>query len=253
MLICKVSISYDRGVAGNAARDLGLEADPNPEREDGKILRGLGTHFVSAEAAARSKELDAENNRIRMSLKQRFAFSPIPSTYIAPRKGAVREFLEGLGIRPEVRARAHEYDLTTPAEMDREELTAWSERLREQIITVRLGNTPEADQDGLACLEELAACPIMPTETALRLRELVAAGRLGSMGRMQIRRSLKAIRVPLSEDALAVTAPRRPSLPQEPLPQEPLPDDVAQFAPVRRSYGPWAPAPAQNPDVPGNA
>ena len=44
MIIAKLTITFDRGVASNKAQDIGLETQPT-STQDGGVVRGLGTHF----------------------------------------------------------------------------------------------------------------------------------------------------------------------------------------------------------------
>ena len=203
MLICKVTISYEHGIKANRADDLGLWAPPESRTPDGGVLRGLGTHYVSEEAAELHKARQHEDQRIRTEVRSRFAFSPLPGTYMVRSKDEMGQFLARLNIQPDVQATAHVYDLTSLDEIKGAELREWSERIVDQLQRVSLGATSEADADGLACLESLASCPVLSRETSVRLREMVAAGRMGTMGRLAIKRAIKTLDVELAPDALS--------------------------------------------------
>ena len=79
---------------------------------------------------------------------------------------------------------------------------------------VSLGRTKEADEDGLRALETLASCPVLKSETGTRIKELVAALRVGTLTRVELTRNLETLDVQIEQSPLQLQ-PRRISNLQE--------------------------------------
>ena len=216
MLIAKLTIGYDRGIEHNKQQDLSLndETGVTPSKiagrghktADGKIIRGIGTHFRSEADAAAVKERDQEAGRIRQAFRSRFLVTPLDGVYIMPSEGVGRDFVKGLEPRADVQVRVTEFRLETPNGLDGAELSEWSERVRRQLSSVSLGRSKEADEEGLAALETLSNCPILTKSTGTRIRELVAMVRDGRQSRVEVKRALETMAVEIEQTQIE---PRR--------------------------------------------
>lgn len=205
MRVAKLSISYDRGIEHNAAEDLGLDEEPETTRDGGKV-RGLGTHFrpdVDPEIIAAR---DREGNRVRVLFKNRFLVTPLGGVYLIEKRGDARRFLDTLTIRPDVQINVMELQLTSDDPWSQEDLKEWTARIKKQLAGVGLGRGKEADAQGLAALEDLAACPVFDTRTAARIVELIALVRAQRIDRLEFKRALEVVEIAVNPEALA---PRR--------------------------------------------
>ena len=213
MLIAQLTISYDRGLAHNDERDLSADttlganiAGRGFKTADGKIIRGLGTHFKSEEDRDLVKAKDQEAARIRTEFRKRFVATPIDGCYIVPTAGIAKGFISDLGYRGDIKVYVTEFNLECPAGLDNSELSAWGERIKKQLASVSLGRSKEADEDGLRALETLASCPVLKTSTGNRIKELVAMVRDNRLERVELKRSLETLDVEITGEALS---PRR--------------------------------------------
>lgn len=219
MLIAKLTIGYDRGLALNDENDLkagegaqqALIAHKGFRTADGKVIRGLGTHYRSDADMELVKERDADANRIRTEFRKRFLATPIDGLYVVPSRGIARGFITGLGHRDDINVRVTEFELASPDGLDGGELTEWANRIKNQLSSVSLGRSKEADEDGLRALETLAGCPVLKKETGTRIKELVAALRAEKITRVELKRNLQTLDVQIEQGPLL--SPRRaPSL-----------------------------------------
>lgn len=211
MLIAKVTISYDRGIERNDKKHLGLKEAPTVT-EDGRIIRGLGTHFKSEGDMKIVQERDRENNRIRFALRSRFLTMPIDGIYMAPSRGAVAGFVKELCVRKDVTVRVTEFNLESVGGLDGAELAEWAERIKRQLSGISLGRSKEADEEGLRCLETLASCPIIKRATGNRIKEMVASVRAQKLDRIELKRSLETLNVEIDPTPMEAVEPRRPAL-----------------------------------------
>jgi hypothetical protein len=214
MLICKLTISYDRGLSHNDEQDLSESADGvqvnvigrGAVTKDGKIIRGLGTHFKSEADRDLVKARDQEASRIRTEFRKRFVSTPIDGTYIVGEPGIAKRFISELGYRSDMRVFVQEFNLECPSGMDNSELSSWAERIKKQLSSVSLGRGKEADADGLRALETLASCPVIKPETGRRIKELVAMVRDNKMERIEVRRRIETMQIEVND---SVMSPRR--------------------------------------------
>ena len=207
MLIAKLTISYDRGVALNKPADLiasdlkpsdqatGIVAERGSKTYDGKILRGLGSHFRSEADAQLVGERDKEARRIYRAFRERFLSTPIDGLYAVPGKGLAKKFLDGLDVRVDLRVRVSEFEITTNGDMDAAEISEWSKRIKNQLSSISLGRSKEIDENGLDALLTLSSCPLIGRETAKAVKELVEGVRIQKINRVELRRSLETMTV----------------------------------------------------------
>jgi len=206
MIIAKLTITFDRGVASNKAQDIGLETQPT-STQDGGVVRGLGTHFRDEAARLAATERSTEEQRIRTAFKREFLASPIPGTYVLPSTGTGADLLTRLGVRPDIDARVCEYELAATNEaLPPGELREWSERVKAQVDTVPLGRGKTAGEEGLGILERLASCPLLADETRNALQGIIAEARLERIDRIEVKRRIEVLDVQVD---LAALAPRR--------------------------------------------
>jgi hypothetical protein len=207
MNIVKLSISYDRGLAHNDARDLGTDKQSGTELETGEIIRGLGTKFRSRTSMEQVKQHDKIANNIRQSFRNQFLVTPIDGVYVVPAKGVAQAFLRTLvDIPPTVKVRVTEFTLESSGGMDGAELAEWAERIKRQLSTVSLGRSKEADEEGLKALETLSRCPVIKESTGARIRELVEGLRTSKLDRVELKRKIETLNVEVDDSQLA---PRR--------------------------------------------
>ena len=101
MLIAKRRIGLvDATIQYNKPEELGTDKRRGTVLEDGKVLRGLGTHFANREAQIRYDKLTSESNAIREKFNRRFMRSPIDGVYVIATKGEAKEFVGGLTYDP---------------------------------------------------------------------------------------------------------------------------------------------------------
>lgn len=221
MLIAKLTISFDRGLAHNDTRDLKPEDAPEgfkiagrgDKTADGKVIRGLGTHFRSEEDAILVAEREKEARRVYNEFRSRFLATPIDGLYVVPKPGIAKAFVESLGVRPDIAVRVTEFRLESPGGLDGAELGEWATRIKRQLSGVSLGRSKEADAEGLRALETLASCPVLTPSTASRIKELVAMVRENRLTRLEIKRKIETMDVEIETKVLA---PRQtPALVQE--------------------------------------
>lgn len=218
MLIAKLTIGYDRGLALNDENDLKAGDGPATiafkgyKTADGKVIRGLGTHYRSDADMELVKARDQDANRIRSEFRKRFLATPIDGLYVVPQPGVARRFIQELGHREDINVRVTEFELASPNGLDGGELTEWANRIKKQLSGVSLGRTKEADEDGLRALETLASCPVLKSETGTRIKELVAALRSGNITRVELKRNLETLDVQIEQSPLQLQPRRTPKL-----------------------------------------
>lgn len=208
MRIAKLTISYERGLSRNSQKDLGDQVNSRGfETEDGKIIRGLGTHFKSALDRDLIKERDREAGRIRAAFRERFLVTPIDGLYIVGAAGVARDFLISLDVRLDIKTRVSEFELTTPEELASGEVIEWGERIQRQLSSVSLGRKKEINESGLTALEALSKCPILAKKTGALIRNLVGLVRSEKIDRVELKRRIENLDVEIDQGPLL--APRR--------------------------------------------
>lgn len=224
MLIAKLAISYDRGVSLNKPQDLLLPDDtPGPKNptvaarghktSDGKVLRGLGSHFRSEAEAELVKQRDFAAREIYSAFRKTFLAAPIEGLYFVPKKGDAKSFIRGLDVRSDMRVTVSEFELTAPSDLEQQEMADWGRRIKNQLSSISLGRSKEADAAGLEALVSLAGCPMLQKATGDRIRELVSMVKDGRLERVEMKRSLDKLNVSVNTDTLS---PRRaPRIEQE--------------------------------------
>ncbi len=222
MNIAKLTISYDRGVSLNKPDDvkegLGLfdsseakvaavkkaEKAKAAETADGKVIRGWGTHYRSAADAVLVAERDADAKRIYTAWREQFLTTPIEGVYAIPHKGAAKEWVRSLQHRDDISVSCSEFELNSSDDLTEMELTAWGARIQNQLSSISLGRSKEADADGLNALITLASCPVLGKETATRIKELVAMVREGKLDRLELKRQIKTTKVKIEQTPLNI-------------------------------------------------
>lgn len=217
MLICKLTISYDRGLARNDEKDLAQEAGGVLGRgattADGKIIRGLGTHFRSKEDADLVGERDKEARRIYRAFRERFLTTPIDGLYAVPEPGVAASYLDELNVQLGLKVRVTEFALTTNGDLDAAEIAEWSRRVKNQLIGVQLGRKKDIDENGLSALATLANCPVISQETKTTILNLVEGVRTQKVTRVELKRNLEKLDVKL--DAKQLSPRRAPKIAEE--------------------------------------
>lgn len=207
MLIAKLTIGFDRGAKRNAAQDLGLEAEPTVTNDGEGLVRGLGTHYISAAERDRVQECEAEDRRVRKAFGATFVAAPIPGTYVVTSREAAEATLRDLAVDSRLSCRVQVYDLSPHGTMAESEMRDWTDRVKRQLTATPIGRK-EVRGDGLAALEALAKCPLLDDGTADRLRKLIAQARVGGVDAPEFRRRLAAM--PVVVRIAPAAAPRRP-------------------------------------------
>lgn len=219
MRIAKLVISYDRGLERNDEKDL---ADGETSSvltrgsttADGKIIRGLGTHFKTERDQQLVKARDQIASSIRQTFREKFVATSIDGCYVLNAAGDGKNFL--LDLPQELQNRINEYDVQVRVQefdlvtegLDTGELRAWSDRIRSQLASVQLGRKKEIDEEGLNALISLTSCPLISPETAKRVRELVEAVREQKITRLELRRSIADLDVEIDDSP--ILSGRRP-------------------------------------------
>ena len=206
MIVARLHISYDRGTKRNNAPDLGLDSIPEKTSDGTGLVRGLGSHYRSAEARSEAQRLAKEETRIRTEFRRSFMAAPMDGYYILPEADAGRQLLDTLDVDPGVTVGCSEWVIETSGEeRPPEELIEWSEKVKRQIADVPLGRSKAPDADGLKLLSRLAACPVLDESTRTEIMALIADAKLEAITRVELKRELKILDVKVG----IPTAPRR--------------------------------------------
>jgi hypothetical protein len=208
--IAKLRISLkDAGIQYNSATELETKVGRGSVLVDGKVVRGLGTHFASKEAQDRYNKLTARSNAIRDQFNSRFARFLFDGTYVV-KPGEGKEFAaQFVGDQPDITVDVFEYDVT--GDPDERELSVWSGRIKEQFKRAKLGRGEDVDEEGLKALETLAGCPILAAATRDRVLEMVGQVRAGKIDRVELKRGIGLLEVQVDNESLSV----RRGTPQE--------------------------------------
>lgn len=205
MIVAKLTIQYDRGVAYNQPEDLNATIGKQTTTEDGKVIRGIGTHFKSVADAERVKRLDQEAKGLYCEFREAFMATPIEGVYAIPERGAGRAWLSARrpGVSPEIKVRVSEFVLETYDSLEASEITDWSRKVKAQLSSVQLGRHKEADENGLAALLTLAKCPVLSRDTAQRIKDLVAQLKANQITKIDLRRKIDTLNVKIETAPLA--------------------------------------------------
>lgn len=205
MLIAKLRVSLkDCGIQYNSAAELETTKSRGAVLTDGKVVRGLGTHFASLEAKERFDKLTSEGQAIREQFNLRFMRTPIESTFVISERGEAKKFAAQFNGNPDIEVSVFEFELgSASGDLDEKEMKEWSDRVKNQLKRVPLGRGEEADNDGLAALETLAGCPVLAKETADRIRLMVSEVRVGKMNRTELKRGISLLEVSMDQTSLA--------------------------------------------------
>lgn len=204
MRIAKLTVHVgDSGIAYNNGKELGTTAARGVTLADGKVVRGLGTHFASQEAKEKYDLRQSEANEIRAKFNRRFSRFVFDSAFVLSRKGEAKEFAASITVTdPNVTIEVLEFEVGADEEMGEREMKDWSERVKNQLKQVPLGRGEDADTEGLAALETLAGCPVLSPETAARIRLMVSEVRIGKMTRTDLKRGILLMDVEIDQSAL---------------------------------------------------
>ena len=217
MNIAKLTISYDRGVSLNKPDDLLVQdaekksidahvAERGYKTADGKVLRGLGSHFRSEADAELVKERDAAAREIYSAFRKSFLAAPIEGLYFVPERGQAKTFISKLEVRDDMRVSVSEFELTAPSDLEQAEMQAWGTRIKNQLASISLGRKKEADEDGLNALLALSKCPMLKKSTGDSIRSLVEAVRCQKINVVDVKRSLDKLVINVDTETLS---PRR--------------------------------------------
>lgn len=214
MFIAKLSVGIgDSGIAYNSGKELGTDKNRGAVLEDGKVVRGLGTHFASLEAKQRFDKLTAESTGIRDKFNRRFLRMAIDSVFVISRRGEAKEYAASIVVSdPAITVGVMEFEIGNAGdELGEKEMKEWSSRVKEQLKRIPLGRSDEVDADGLEALATLATCPVLAKATAEKILRLVNEAKLGRVGRSDLKRGIALLDVEMDQSTLL--APRgRPEL-----------------------------------------
>lgn len=205
MLIAKLRISLrDAHIAFNSPKELGIDARRGSVLGDGKVVRGLGTHFASVADKERYDRLTKESNKIRDQFNRQFMRTPIDGTFIIATKGQGKLFIESIEKSNELDVSVVEFELSNGGDsLDEEEMDSWSQRVKNQLTRIPLGRGEDVDKAGLAALETLAQCPVLSADTATEIKSMIFKVREGTMRRDEFKKSLEGLHVGMDQAALA--------------------------------------------------
>lgn len=204
MLIAKLRISLrDVHIRYNSKLELSTEKDRGTVLEDGKVVRGLGTHFENIAMMERYNKLTKESNAVRESFNRQFLRTPIEGTFIIANKGEAKRFVEEQQINPELDVSVIEFELGATNEgLDEAEMREWGKRVKAQLARVPLGRGEKLDDDGIKALETLIGCPMLSRETANSIASMIAQLKVGQMDKIDFRRSLEMLEVNMDQTEL---------------------------------------------------
>lgn len=208
LIIAKLSVRLkDANIKYNSSLELETTKERGTVLADGKIVRGLGTHFESKEAKDRFDRLTSRSNAIREEFNRKFARGPFEGTYVMSKAGEALEFASQFANeRPDIDVVTYEVNLSGAFDM-----AEWQERIKSQAKRVGLGRAEFAADDGLNDLANLAQCPVLATSTRDSLLALIAQARAGDMKRVDFKRNIDLLKVEM--DTAPLMVPRaEPSL-----------------------------------------
>lgn len=202
MIVSKLAIKYDRGTSLNRANDIAESADGvqvgvlgrGALTKDGKVIRGLGSHFRSEAEAQLVQQRDKEAKRIYTAFRERFLATPIDGLYAVQQKGDAKKFVEGLNPVG-IEVRVSEFVLTTEGDLEAAEVREWCVKIKRQLQGLQFGRKKEINDQAINSLLYLAKCPLIAKDTKTAIQNLVEAVKLQKIERFDLRRSLEKIEV----------------------------------------------------------
>lgn len=215
MIIAKLRISLkDIGIKFNQASELGTDKHRGDVLTNGEVVRGLGTHFASVAAKERFDRLTKESNEIREQFNRRFLKSPLDGVFVIANKGDAKAFVNGLTYDTGLEVWVTEFELNnTNGGLDTTEMSAWSEKVKTQLVRIPLGRgkAEKIDPEGIAALEELSKCPVLTKETSEAIMLLVTQARANQVDRVELRRSIELLDVKMDQTSMEPLPVRRAS------------------------------------------
>jgi hypothetical protein len=211
MRIAKLRISIpNAGIQYNSAEELETTKKRGDVLTDGKVVRGLGTHFASLESKERWERLTARSNVIRTMFNKNFVRGMFDGSYYINEPGGGKRFAEQFqSDRPDIEVDVFEYDLT--GEGSEKELNDWAQRIKTQILKYPLGRGSKLDAEGLAALRSIATCPALAKETQEAILSLVGNAETGIISRGDLKEGLGKLKVQL--DSAVLVVPRAQPMP----------------------------------------
>ena len=198
MIVAKLTISYDRGTSLNRGTEIGAALKKGDVTADGGVVRGLGSHFRSQADMEAAQARDKERNRIYQSFRERFITTTIDGLYLVSGYGLAKEFVESL--RPVgIEVRVSEFELTSSAGLDVEELAAWGGKIKRQLGAVALGRKKQVEESGVKAINALADCPLLTDETRTAIKNLVALLSTEQIDRTEFRKRLDEMNVAIKQ------------------------------------------------------
>jgi hypothetical protein len=210
MLIAKLRISLENAnIHYNSCKELSTDKHRGTVLEDGKVVRGLGTHFADKASQERYDRLTKASNIIREKFNKHFMRTPIDGTFIINNKGEGKAFIGELTIDPELAVSVIEFELGSTESLDETEMREWGQRVKNQLTRIPLGRGEQTDEEGLTALQTLASCPVLSKETAQNIRTMIEQVRVGQMTRVDFKRNIEMLNVEMDQ---ATLTPKRPSI-----------------------------------------
>ena len=204
MLIAKLRISMkDATISYNSSEELETEKGRGTVLPDGKVIRGLGTHFANLAAQERYDRLTKESNVVREKFNRRFMRTPIDGTFIISEKGEAKKYIESLNINTELDVSVIEFELgATAGGLDNAEMQEWGKRVKNQLLRIPLGRANTVDSEGMDVLKTLSNCPVLSKETSEAIRLLLAQVEVGQLNRVDFKRSIELLDVNMDQATL---------------------------------------------------
>jgi hypothetical protein len=211
MLIAKLRISLrDAGIAYNSATELETTKARGTVLTDGKVVRGLGTHFANQAAKERFDRLTKDSNTIREAFNRKFLRTPIEGTFVVNTKGEAKAYIASQTINPELFVSVMEFELGAADEgLDKQEMDEWGKRVKAQLERIPLGRAETVSNEGIDALEELSKCPVLAPATREAIGTLIAQAKVGQINRIDFKRSIELMDVTMDQGTLV---PKRPVL-----------------------------------------
>ena len=259
LLVGSLTISFPRGTARNRADDLGLDASEVQETKAGLTVRGLGSHWTSAEAQVQVTLRLREQSAIRDAFRRRFPAGPYQGTFLlGDNKDEGRRFLDSLtedltdedgkvtGTRPrselwrDLCLSAYvSVDVIASVSQAPQRLQEWAGRLDNQLAKVPLGRGQTVGDQGVGILRSLIECPVISEEARKDLSGLLEAAALGNVKRVDFQRRLADLSVSVDVPTLGqVVRPRRVPISPTPAPVEGKVEALPVVAPRHRRRRP---------------
>jgi hypothetical protein len=206
MLIAKLRISLiDASIQYNRPDELGTDKDRGAVLPDGKVVRGLGTHFANQAAKERFDRLTKESNLIREKFNRRFMRSPLEGVFVISKKGEAKEYVAGIPKVEGLEIYVTEFQLGgLDGGLDDQEMRAWGEKVKTQLSRIPLGRGKELDDEGIKALEALTSCPMLKPESAEYIRSMIAQLQVGKMDKIDFKRGIELMSVEMDQSALTV-------------------------------------------------